>query len=77
MFILKRNFDDEAWSVYECPLSKRVHWDTYAANFKARLLVRERQADEAQVMDDTGKQIALWRWNEVVKEAKKEFGPDL
>jgi len=77
MFVLKRKFDDEAWSVYECPNSTRVSWDTYAANFKARLLVRERQADEAQVLDESGKQISLWQWNPHAKEARQIFGPEL
>jgi hypothetical protein len=77
MFILKRQFAEDFWHPHQCPLSKLYHFDTYNANFKCRRLVHERGADEAQVMDETGKPVALWRWNEHSKEAQKIFGPDL
>jgi len=77
MFILKRLFADDIWSLYECPLSRKVRFDSYAANYKCRRIVADRVADEAQVMDEQGAAVALWQWSETAKEPRKVFGPDL
>lgn len=68
--------DDQDWKIHRCGLSQRIYFDDYEANYKARWLVKKRDADVAQVIKE-GAVLSRWQWNPHCREAVQEFGPEL
>jgi len=76
MRVRYRTYPNTEWQTYRCFTSGNQEFDLYDGAYRIWTMVRCGNAVEAEVYE--GEQVlARWVWNEAVREARKEFGPDL
>jgi uncharacterized protein YecT (DUF1311 family) len=65
------------WQAYRCPLSGRLLFDEYQANFLARRLLQQAQRGWVEVRQVDGEVVAAWRWCSVQQVPVQDFGLSL